>query len=215
MKEKLTHFELREKLQRLENNHDGALYNHIVQGMQRGWVSPLELRQAGLVAKNILYDCYDFHITSANLTEGTEYLLRITMASVLPTAQAKAVLMGMYDKVDRESLEHACKHAGKYHEYLYSIVCDRWSLIAQPATWSTPEVRAFRKKALKAYKASPSPATARTVAVSLLPPAEAQILRDTNTPLTEAQLRIATRRAPSPTYERAVAEYAYTLESRM
>ncbi len=215
MKNKLSHYELKKLFRDMESHRKDAIFDYIAEGMQMGTVSHQELRQAGLIAKDLLYDMHGHTLLPDTLTGYDERLLRLVMASLLPTAQALATLGGAYWQIDSETLKKACLHSGQYHLYLYTIIEQAWCLRVCPPAWTTADVRALRKKALTAYKKTPSPATARTVAVSLLPPAEAQILMNSGGQLTTAQLRTATHRAPSPTYERAVAEYAYTLESRM
>ena len=190
----------------------GSAYTYCVRGMEDGTLSTQALRQAGLTAKDMLYTLYGFDLTLDDVTGYSECLLRLVMASLLPTAQALATLGGDYWQIDRETLRRACIHAGQYHAYLYSIIETAWALRVCPPVWTTADVRALRKSALTAYKKSPSPTTARVVAVSLLPPAEAQVLMATGGQLTPAQLRTAMHRAPSPTYEKAIAVYADALE---
>lgn len=210
---KKSHYELKQNFREMEAHRTGAIFDYVTQGMQMGTLSWQELRQAGLIAKDILYDMHGHTLIPDTITGYDERLLRLVMASLLPTAQAIACMTGLYWQVDREVLKRACIHSGQYHEYLYTIIEQLWCLRVCPPVWTTEDVRELRKSALKAYKASPSPATARAVAVSLLPPAEAQTLMESGGHLTPAQLRTATHRAPSPTYERAVAEYADALEN--
>ena len=212
MKDK-SHYKLKQFFRDMETHRTGAIFNYITQGMQDGTATVQDLRQAGLVAKDFLYDAYGFDLTPDDVNGYTEQLLRLVMASQLPTAQALACLAGSYWQIDRETLKKACIHAGQYHMYLYTVIETAWALRVCPPVWTTSDVRDLRKRALKAYKANPTPATARVVAVSLLPPAEAQILMETGGQMTPAQLRTATHRAPSPTYEKAIAEYADALES--
>ena len=207
MKPQKNHYELKREFTDMENTIPGALYHHISQGMHKGTVSIFELRQAGLVAKNILNTVYRYDLTPTHITEYTESLLRLTMASLLPTAQAQACIQGLYWMIDRETLSKACTHAGEYHAYLYTIVEDAWSLRVCPPVWTTADVRELRKKALKAFKASPSPDTARPVVVSLLPPAQAQQAMETRQNLSPAQIRTALHRCPSPAYEKAITMY--------
>ena len=196
----------------MEKEIQGSAYTYCVKGMQDGTLSTQALRQAGLTAKDMLYTLYGFDLTLDDVTGYVEQLLRLVMASLLPTAQALACMAGTYWQIDSETLKKACLHSGQYHAFLYTIIEQAWCLRVCPPVWTTADVRELRKKALTAYKASPSPATARVVAVSLLPPAEAQTLMESRGHLTPAQLRTATHRAPSPAYERAVAEYADALE---
>lgn len=204
------HYVLKRKFAEMESKNPGSLYAYTLKGMQNGTLSIQELRQIGLVAKNILYDTYGFDIPT--LTGYDDDLLRLVMASLLPTAQALACLQGIFWMVDRESLAHACEHAGQYHQQLYIIAEQQWGLRVYASTWTTQRVRDLRKTALKDYKSHPNAKTAWKVAVSLLPPAEAQIAYETDADLTPAQLRTAIHRAPSKTYERAVADYTYALE---
>lgn len=213
MNSKKTHYELKRFFTEMEARRTGAIFDYVTEGMQMGTISCQELRQAGLIAKDILYDMHSHTLIPDTITEYTEQLLRVVMASMLPTAQALATLCGAYWQIDRETLEKACVHAGQYHAFLYTIIEQAWCLRVCPPVWTTADVRGLRKRALKAYKASPSPATARVVAVSLLPPAEAQTLMESAGHLTPAQLRTATHRAPSPTYEQAVTLYADALEN--
>lgn len=196
----------------MEAKNPGTLYMYALQGMKDGTLSIKELRQAGLVAKNTLYEIYGFEIPIPLTEEYDDQLLRLVMASLLPTGQALACLQEVFWMVDRESLAHACRHAGQYHQYLYTIAEQAWGLRVYASTWTTQRVRDLRKSALKDYKSHPTPQTAWKVAVSLLPPAEAQIAYETEADLTVAQLRTAIHRAPSKTYEKAVADYAYALE---
>ena len=212
MKDK-SHYKLKQFFRDMETHRTGAIFDYITQGMQDGTATVQDLRQAGLVAKDFLYDAYGFDLTSDDIHDGyVESLLRLVMASQLPTAQALACMAGDYWQIDREALKKACIHAGQYHAYLYSLVESAWCLRVCPPVWTTADVRALRKRALRAYKQAPSPTTARVVAVSLLPPAEAQVLMATGGQLTPAQLRTAMHRAPSPTYERALADYVDALE---
>lgn len=213
MKDQRRYFEWKAFFEGMEEQAPRSVYDYVVKGMQSGTLSTQALRQAGLVAKDCLYDMYDFDLTPDDIHDGyVEQLLRLVMASLLPTAQAQACLTGDYWQTDRETLRKACIHAGQYHAYLYSLVEGAWCLRVCPPVWTTSDVRELRKKAVKDYKQTPTPATARVVAVSLLPPAEAQMLIATGGQMTPAQLRTATHRAPSPTYERAIAEYADALE---
>lgn len=201
------HYELKREYEAMEKERPCTLYEYITQGMHEGTVSILELRQAGLVAKNIIHEEYGYEITPTYITGYTENLLRLVMASLLPTAQAQACMQGMYWMIDKEALSKACIHAGEYHAYLYTLVEDAWSLRVCPPVWTTADVRELRKKALKAYKSNPTPTTARDVVVSLLPPAQAQQAMMTGQTLSPAQIRTALHRCPSPTYEKAVAVY--------
>lgn len=208
-----SHYELKHFFRDMESHRTGATFDYIAQGMSTGTVSTQDIRQAGLVAKDCLYDMYAFDLTPDDIHDGyVERLLRLVMASQLPTAQAQACMAGNYWQIDREILKRACTHAGQYHAYLYSLVEGAWCLRVCPPVWTTADVRELRKRALKDYKANPSPTTARVVVVSLLPPAEAQLLMATGGHLTSAQLRTAMHRSPSPTYEKAVASYADALE---
>lgn len=211
MKSQKSHYVMKREYTELEAKAQGSLYTHTVQGMQNGTLSIQELRQVGLVAKNALYNAYGFEIPTP-LSGYADQLMRLTMASLLPTAQAQACLQGIFWMIDRIALAHACEHSGQYHEYLYTIVEQEWSLRAYASTWTTRNVRYLRKTALQAFKANPTPDTAWKVAVSLLPPAEAQIAYETSSSLTPAQLRTAMHRAPSKTYEQAVAMYTDALE---
>lgn len=212
MKTERRYFEWRAFFEGMEEEIQGSVYTHCVKGITTGTLSTQALRQAGLVAKDILYDMYGFHLTLDDVTGYVEQLLRLVMASLLPTAQALTTLGGDYWQIDRESLKKACVHAGSYHAFLYSVVESAWTLRVCPPVWTTAEVRELRKKALKSYKTTLTPATARIVAISLLPPAEAQILMETGGALTPAQLRTAMHRAPSLTYEKAISVYADALE---
>lgn len=212
MKPQKNHYELKREYEAIEKERPGSLFEYISQGMQDGTVSIFELRQAGLVAKNIIHTTCGYDLTPTHLTGYIENLLRLTMASLLPTAQSQACIQGMYWMVDREILSKACKHAGEYHRYLYTVAEDIWSLRVCPPVWTTANVRELRKKALKSFKASPSPDTARAVAISLLSPSEAQIAIETGQDLSPAQIRTALHRSPSPTYEKAIAVYADALE---
>ena len=214
MKDK-NHYELKKFFKDLEAHRTGAIFDYITQGMSTGTVSTQDIRQAGLVAKDLLYDMYAFDLTLDDVNGYAEELLRLVMASQLPTAQALACLAGDYWQVDRETLGKACIHAGQYHTYLYTVVEQAWALRVCPPVWTTADIRELRKKALKFYKDSPTPTTARVVAVSLLPPAEAQVLMATGGQLTPAQLRTAMHRAPSPTYEKAIAVYVDALEKAL
>lgn len=213
MKTKKSHYELKQLFRDMESHRKDAIFDYIAEGMQMGTVSHQEMRQAGLIAKDLLYDMHGHTLLPDTLTGYDERLLRLVMASLLPTAQALACMAGAYWQIDRESLEKACVHAGQYHVYLYTIIEQAWCLRVCAPVWTTADVRELRKRALKMYKTNPSPDTARAVSVSLLPPAEAQTLMESGSQLTPAQLRTATHRAPSPTYERAVAEYADALEN--
>lgn len=207
MKPQKNHYELKREYEAMEKSNPGSLYQYISQGMQEGMLSIFELRQAGLVAKNIIHTTCGYDLTPTHLTGYIENLLRLTMASLLPTAQSQACIHGMYWMVDREILSKACKHAGEYHRFLYTIVEDIWTLRVCPPTWTTADVRSLRKSALKDFKASPSADTARAVAISLLSPSEAQIAIETGQDLSPAQIRTALHRSPSPAYEKAVAVY--------
>lgn len=211
MKNKISHYELKQIFRDMETHRTDAIFDYITQGMQMGTVSHQEIRQAGLIAKDTLYAMHSYTLTPDTLTGYDEHLLRLVMASLLPTAQALACMAGAYWQIDRETLKKACLHSGQFHAYLYTVIEQAWCLRVCPPVWTTADVRELRKKALTAYKASPSPATARVVAVSLLPPAEAQTLMESGGHLTPAQLRTVTHRAPSPTYGQAVAEYADVL----
>lgn len=212
MKTQKSHYELKREYKELEKANPGTLYEYITQGIHEGTVSILELRQAGLVAKDIVHTTCGYDLTPNHITGYTESLLQIVMASLLPTAQAQACLQGQFWMIDRETLFKACRHAGEYHAYLYTIVEDLWSLRVCPPVWTTADVRELRKKALKAYKSNPTPTTARDVVVSLLPPAQAQQAIETGQNLSPAQIRTALHRAPSPTYEKAIVLYADALE---
>lgn len=212
MKDQRRYFEWKAFFEGMEEQGQSSMYRYCFKGMRDGTLPTQALRQAGLTAKDILYTLYGFDLTLDDGTGYTEQLIRLVMASQLPTAQALATLGGDYWQIDRETLKKACLHAGSYHAYLYSIIESAWCLRVSPPVWTTADVRDLRKKALKAYKQTPTPTTARVVAVSLLPPAEAQILMETGGQMTPAQLRTAMHRAPSPTYEKAVSEYADTLE---
>lgn len=212
MTDKKRYFEWKAFFEGMEEEIQGSVYTYCVTGISDGTLTTQAIRQAGLTAKDLLYDMYSFDLTPDDITGYTEQLLRLVMASQLPTAQALATLSGDYWQIDRETLKKACLHSGQFHAYLYTIIEQAWCLRVCPQVWTTADVRELRKKALKAYKATPSPSTARVVTASLLPPAEAQILMETGGQLTPAQLRTATHRAPSPTYEQAVAEYADALE---
>lgn len=213
MKDQRRYFEWKSFFKGMEKEIQGSAYTYCVKGMQDGTLSTQALRQAGLTAKDMLYTLYGFDLTLDDVTGYVEQLLRLVMASLLPTAQALATLGGAYWQIDSETLKKACLHSGQYHAFLYTIIEQAWCLRVCPPGWTTADVRGLRKRALKAYKTNPSPATARVVAVSLLPPAEAQALMESGGQMTPAQLRTATHRAPSPTYERAVADYADALEN--
>ena len=211
MKAQKSHYELKREYEAMEKSNPGSLYQCISQGMQEGMLSIFELRQAGLVAKNIIHTTYGYDLTPTHLTGYVEGLLKLVMASLLPTAQAQACLQGQFWMIDRETLFKACRHAGEYHRYLYTVAEEIWSLRVCPPVWTTADVRELRKKALKAFKANPIPDTARTVAISLLSPSEAQISMETGQDLSPAQIRTALHRCPSPTYEKAVAVYEDSL----
>lgn len=213
MHTKKSHYELKQNFREMEAHRKGAIFDYITQGMQMGTVSHQEIRQAGLIAKDTLYAMHSYTLTPDTLTGYDEHLLRLVMASLLPTAQALACMAGAYWQIDRETLKKACLHSGQFHAYLYTVIEQAWCLRVCAPVWTTADVRELRKRALKMYKTNPSPDTARAVAVSLLPPAEAQTLMESGGQMTPAQLRTATHRAPSPAYERAVALYADALEN--
>ena len=213
MKPEKKFYEIRASLEDKEKSQKGWLFNYIQSGIADGTVTISEIRQAGLIAKDLIFNDYKWSISLENVHKDNEptyeeYLLRLIMAALLPKAQALATLCGDYWNINREMLERACKHAGRYHHYLYDIVEEQWQLRVCPPVWTTADIRQLRKKALSEYKHSPSVGTARMVAISLLPPSEAQILcRTDEQPLTFAQLRTAISRAPSPTYKKAVEFY--------
>lgn len=212
MKNKISHYELKQIFRDMETHRKGAIFDYVTEGMQMGTISCQELRQAGLIAKDTHYAMHSYTLGPDTITGYDERLLRLVMASLLPTAQALACMAGAYWQIDRETLKKACLHSGQYHAFLYTIIEPAWCLRVCLPVWTTTDVRELRKRALKAYKATPSLDTARAVAVSLLPPAEAQTLMESGGQMTPAQLRTATHRAPSPAYERAVAEYVDALE---
>ena len=159
----------------MEESRQGALIHHALQCLQDQTLDIPTRRALGISAKCYLQHHYFKDGRLPETDPRAEDLIRVALAGLARAEDAIAILVGYAEIVDANNLQTACKNAGPFYEYLFTLADSWWGMTSHPTGWrctGQEQQKIFRPQAIKEYKKNPSLETAQAVVRSCLPLAD-------------------------------------------